>query len=287
MTNNTSFLLSEDEIEQFKRDGFILLKNFYTLDKIEPICRRAYDIIGQVIGEYKLPVERKPYAFESFDDGYLDVIKINRRYGSIIYDAVKQIPAFLTLVSDPKNEILFNQLRSGAIPGIAAGGFGVRINNPFEEKYRAAWHQEYPGQLRSLNGLVFWSPLIHVLPENGPVNILASSHKEGLFPLIQYKANHQGQTGGYAARLHNEQALVDKYNMFSPCTVPGDLLIMDFMVLHQSGINNSNRALWSMQFRWFDFSEPVGRKHNWVGSYAAGVDFADIHPELCIQQDAE
>ena len=287
MTNHTSFLLGEHQIVQFERNGFILLENFYPLEKIEPICRRAYDIIGEVIREYDLPVKRKPYAFEAFDDGYLEVININRRYGGVIYDAVKQIPAFMALVADLKNEKVFQQLRAGAIAGIAAGGFGIRINNPFEEKYRAAWHQEYPGQLRSLNGLVFWSPLINVLPENGPVNILPGSHKEGLFPLIQYETNNQGQTGGYAARLHNEQALVSKYEMISPCTKPGDLLIMDFMVLHQSGINNSNRALWSMQFRWFDFSEPVGRKHNWIGSYASGVDFADVHPELCVNQPSE
>lgn len=285
MNKNNPSLLTPDQIEQFKCDGFLLLRNFYSVEQIEPICRRTYEIIGQVIDEYNLPITRKPYAYETFDDGYLDVIKINRRYGGVIYDAVKQIPTFLRLVAEQQNEELFNLLRPGAVAGVAAGGFGIRINNPFEEKYRAAWHQEYPGQLRSLNGLVFWSPLIHVQPENGPVDILVASHHEGLLPLIKNQSDIPEQTGGYAARLHNEQSVVAKYNMVAPCISPGDVLIMDFMVLHRSGQNISNRALWSMQFRWFDFSEPVGRKHSWVGSYAAGVDFSDIHPELCVNRE--
>jgi len=37
-----------------------------------------------------------------------------------------------------------------------------------------------------------------------------------------------------------------------------------------------------MQFRYFDFSEPTGMAHGWKGSFAAGVDFKKIHPELCV-----
>ena len=286
MNINSPPLLAPEQIAQFKRDGFLLIRNFYSMEQIEPICLRAYNIIGQVIDEYNLPVTRNPYAYETFDDGYLDVININRRYGGVIYDAVKQIPAFLKLVAEPQNETLFNLLRPGATAGVAAGGFGIRINNPFEEKYRAAWHQEYIGQLRSLNGLVFWSPLIQVQPEHGPVDILIESHHAGLLPLIKNHSDIPGQTGGYAARLYNEHSVVTKYSMVAPCITLGDVLIMDFMVLHRSGQNISTRALWSMQFRWFDFSEPVGRKHNWIGSYAAGIDFSDIHPELCINQES-
>ncbi len=230
MSKNSAPLLAPEQIAQFERDGFLLFRHFYSMQQIEPICRRVYDIIGQVIDEYKLPVARNPYAYETFDDGYLDVIRIDRRYGSVIYDAVKQIPAFLKLVAEPQNEALFNLLRPGATPGVAAGGFGIRINNPFEEQYRAAWHQEYIGQLRSLNGLVFWSPLIQVQPEHGPVDILVESHHAGLLPIIKSHSDIPGQTGGYAARLLNEQSVVKKYSMVAPCITLGDVLVMNFMV---------------------------------------------------------
>ena len=56
---------------------------------------------------------------------------------------------------------------------------------------------------------------------------------------------------------------------------------MDFLVLHASGENVSERARWSMQFRYFNFDEPTGLRHGWKGAYAAGVDFRSVHPELC------
>jgi hypothetical protein len=37
-----------------------------------------------------------------------------------------------------------------------------------------------------------------------------------------------------------------------------------------------------MQFRYFNFLEPTGQSHGWKGSFAAGVDFASIHPELVV-----
>ncbi len=276
-------VLTPEQIQKFQQEGFLLLPGFYKQQQIEPICQTIYEVIGLVIAEHGLDIVRKPYQFAQFDDGYIEVIKDNRRLGGVIYDAVKQVPEFLQLVADGSNRQIFQQLRPGSVAGIAAGGFGIRINNPFEEQYRAAWHQEYPGQLRSVNGLVFWTPLLQVQPELGPVDILPGSHMEGLQPVLKNGSDIVGQTGGYALRLKNEKQLVDHYTMISPCTQPGDLLVMDFQLVHRSGKNISDRALWSMQFRWFDYAEPVGRSHNWIGSYASGVDFTTIHPELCIE----
>ncbi|MBU1309939.1 MAG: phytanoyl-CoA dioxygenase family protein [Gammaproteobacteria bacterium] len=280
---NSQVLLTQAQIQQFHKDGYLLLPGFYEPQQIEPICRTIYDIIGLVIAEHQLDITRKPYQFAHFDDGYIEVIKHSRRLGSVIYDAVKQVPGFLKLVADSRNEDIFQQLRPGAIAGIAAGGFGIRINNPYEEQYRAAWHQEYPGQLRSVNGLVFWTPLLQIVPELGPVDILSGSQIEGLLPVLKNGSDVSGQTGGYALRLKNEEQLVERYSLTSPCTQPGDLLIMDFKLVHRSGKNIAQRALWSMQFRWFDYAEPIGRSHHWIGSYASGVDFSTIHPELCIE----
>jgi len=52
--------------------------------------------------------------------------------------------------------------------------------------------------------------------------------------------------------------------------------------LHASGHNRSLRSRWSMQLRYFNFNDPTGRSYGWKGSYAAGVDFRQIHPELCV-----
>ena len=277
--------LTQEQIETFNRDGFIMLPEFYhAKDEIEPIQKVIYDIIGLVADKYGVELNRAVFSPQTFDDGYLDLITVDRSYGGEIYDAVKQIPAFIRLVSSKKHEAVFRAIRPQSLPGIAAAGYGLRINNPFEEKFRANWHQEYPSQLRSLDGLVFWSPLVHVAEEIGPVIICPGSQVEGAIPVFTNDPKNKEKKekqGAYSLVLKNEEAVVSKYKQIAPLSKPTDLIILDFLVLHASGYNITDRALWSMQFRYFNFVNATGRAHGWKGGFASGIDFRNIHPELC------
>ena len=51
---------------------------------------------------------------------------------------------------------------------------------------------------------------------------------------------------------------------------------MDYYTLHQSGRNTTDYPRWSIQFRYFDFDNPFGRKTNWKGSFAEGIDFETV-----------
>jgi hypothetical protein len=237
-------------------------------------------VIGEVMRRHGVPDTRAPWSPATFDDGYLGLIAADRRWGGEVYDAVKQIPAFVRLVGHPDNEALVRALRPGCVPGLAAGGHGIRIDNPDEDRYRAHWHQEYPAQLRSLDGVVFWSPLLAITPELGPVTLCPGSHREGPLPVREEAVG--ARSGAYALRLADEAAVVGRHPQLAPLTRPGDLVVMDFLLVHASGFNRAGRPRWSMQFRYFNFAEPTGRAHGWKGSYAAGVDFRRIHPELCV-----
>ncbi|MDH5601815.1 MAG: phytanoyl-CoA dioxygenase family protein [Gammaproteobacteria bacterium] len=279
---NQAKLLTEKQISEFNRDGLLILRNFYDLEQdIKPIQKMVYEIIGFIISKYDLPIIRPEFNPESFDAGFQQILAANRTYGAEIYDAVKQIPAFIRLVAKPEHEQLFRELRTGALPGIAAGGYGVRIDNPNEDKFRASWHQEYPAQLRSLDGLVYWSPLVCVTEDMGPVEFCPGSQVEGPIPVFTQSNKKPEKTGAYSLTLKNEKDLLKKYQHIKPLTNPGDLVIIDFLVLHASGHNTSQRSRWSMQLRYFNFAEPTGQSYGWQGSYAAGINFREIHPELC------
>ena len=279
-------LLAPSQVDEFCQNGVLVLRGFYDLDRdIKPIQRGIYEVIGQVMKRHGVADKRKPFCAENFDEGYLDLVNRNRSWCAEIYDAVKQIPSFIRLVGSPFNEQLFCEVRSGSMPGVAAGGFGIRIDNPNEERFRAPWHQEYPAQLRSLDGLVFWSPLIPVTEELGPVTICPGSHREGAVPVFTHDPNNPDKSGAYSLVLKDEEALIAKYAKVAPLTRPGDLLIIDFLTLHASGNNSGSRARWSIQFRYFNFDDPTGLGHGWKGSYAAGVDFRAVHPELCADLD--
>lgn len=274
--------LSNSQVDEFRQSGVIVIRGFYDVaSDIVPIQRAIHRVIGQVMKRHGIPDERLPFSAARFDEGYQPLIALNRTYGGEVYDAVKQIPAFVRLLADSRHEALFRALRPDSIPGIAAGGYGIRIDNPSEDRFRAEWHQDYPSQLRSLDGLVFWSPLVRITDELGPVQFCRGSHAGGAIPVLTKSEGGSGQSGAYALRLKDEASLLERYVKVSPLTSPGDLIVVDFLTLHASGFNRSDRSRWSLQFRYFNFDDPTGLAHGWAGSFAAGVDFKQIHPELC------
>jgi len=279
--------LSNEQSAQFARDGLLVLPGFYDLERdITPVQRGIHEVIGQVMARHGVRDLRPPFEAANFDVGYLDLIRGERAWGGEVYDAVKQIPAFVRLVAHPVHEQLMRILRPGSLPGIAGGGCGIRIDNPHEDCFRTHWHQEYPAQLRSLDGLVMWSPLVPITPDIGPVQFCPGSHREGAQPVFGSDPNDPARVGAYALMLRNEAALLARYPRIEPLCRPGDLLLVDFLLLHASGHNRAERSRWSMQFRYFNFCEPTGRSHAWRGSYAAGVDFRSVHPELCVETES-
>ena len=274
--------LTTEQLEAFQREGFVVVRGFYEAVEIEPIQRGIHAIIGLVIEEQGLTIEQPPFAPENVDGGFQGLIAHDRALGGRVYDTVKQIPAFIRLVASTKHEAVVRQVRATDQPAIAAGGYGIRVDNPQEEKFRAGWHQDYPAQIRSLDGLVFWSPLLAMTPQLGPVEFCVGSHKEGLAPVREADAANPDKTAAYGLTLVDEEARVANYEKAAPMTGPGDLLLVDFLTVHRSGENISTRSRWSLQMRWFNFSEPTGKKLGWPGAYAAGQDLRAVHPEMVV-----
>jgi ectoine hydroxylase-related dioxygenase (phytanoyl-CoA dioxygenase family) len=279
------FILSKAQQQEFEEEGLLIIKDFYDMTtEIAPIQLGIWKIIGLIINKYNLPIHQQPFSSETFDYGYQEIITINRKIGAEIYDAVKQIPAFVRLVGLSKNEELYEQLRGkDTFTGIAGAGHGIRIDNPHEEKFRSLWHYEYRDQLRSIDGVVFWSPLVPITVDLGPVQICPKSHKDGLRRSYLKDPENPDKTGAYAMRIENEAEVLKQYGMVAPLSNPGDLVLMDFLTLHSSGKNIANRSRWSMQFRYFNFNHPSGIRINWTGCVANGVQLKDVHPELIIE----
>ncbi len=277
------YLLSGEQLEEFHENGFLVLSGLYDLkNEIEPIQYRIYQIIGLISKKYNLTLNRPEFSPDNFDAGYQEIIASHRKIGSEIYDAVKQIPEFIRLAASPAHSAIFSQIRGTDMPGLAARGSGIRIDNPFEEKYVAPWHQDYPAQFCSLDGIVFWSSLVPLTEAIGPAEFCIGSHKGGVRRVYTKDPKNPEKTGAYALILENEDELVSTYPHSAPLSKPGDTILIDFLTLHRSGYNKSNRSRWSMQMRYFNFKDPTGIKLSWCGSFAAGIKLKDVHPELVL-----
>ena len=283
MTTPADIGLTTAQRDAFREQGYLLLPQFYDLEsEIRPIQQALYQIIGLVAEQHNLPLERPPFAPDLFDAGYNALIGRARSVGSVVYDAAKLIPAFLRLLACGKNERLFAAIRDTDLVGIGAASFGIRIDNPREEQFRSQWHQEFLYQPQSLDGLVFWSPLVEIRPDMGPVEICAGSHRDGLCA-YRKGGKYADKSGAYRIGLADETAVVACYGKVAPLARPGDLLILDYLTLHQSGFNISDRSRWSMQFRLFNFREPTGRKLGWKPSVTAGTSIEALFPQSFVE----
>lgn len=277
--------LTLEQVAAFRRDGLLVLRGFYDRPReIEPIQRAIYDIIGLVIRKYALPVERPAFHPDTFDAGYQQVIAANRAYGGEVYDAIKHIPAFVRLAASERHERLFCQLRDTDRAGVGVNAFGIRIDNPFEEKFKANWHQEYPTQLWSLDGIVFWTPLVKVERDTGPMDLCPGSHKGGPLPVTLYDKRNPQKSAAYAITIDQEEKHLASFDKVAPLSEPGDLFLMDFCTLHASGANVGKRSRWTMQLRYFNYRDPNAVRIGWRGSFANGPDLLkQMHPELVVE----
>lgn len=272
--------LTQTQIEEFNSQGYLILRNYFDVDtEIEPIHRALFKIISLIIERDGLNIEVGPYQAENFDCAYLKLLAKGRHYGGEVYDLAKQIPAFLRLICSERLQELFSSLRHDVLPGIGKASYGIRIDNPNEEQFRSQWHQEFLFQPQSKDGVVFWTPLVAVTEEMGPVMLCPQSHKAGLLP-VESDGSYQGKSGAYKLGLRNEQEVIEQYEILQPTTEPGDLILMDFLTLHQSGFNTSNRARWSIQSRFFNFNEPTGKKIGWLPSVVDGTNLNEVFGEL-------
>jgi len=274
--------LTEQQVAKFKDDGFLVLPCFYDLEsEIAPIQEAIFEIIGLVCQRRGVSPNRGSFSHENFDDGYVELIKKDRTIGAEVYDAVKQIPAFIRLISSTKAESIIRQLRKTDLTGIGAASYGIRIDNPNEEMFRSQWHQEFMFQPQSIDGLVFWTPLVSLTNDMGPVVICKGSHKVGLHR-VSRQGSYSDKGGAYQIGMVDEEIIASRYDQLAPLTATGDLIIMDFLTIHQSGFNVSSRSRWSLQSRFFNFRDPIGIDIGWKPSVTAGADIEKIFSDYFV-----
>ncbi len=275
--------LTPTQLQTFQRDGAVLLEGFFDVEQeLLPIHRAIHEIIGLVADRHSIELTRAPFESGRFDDGFMTLVKANRAYGGEVYDVIKQIPAFLRLASSIKLEELLASLRGTDLVGVGAASYGIRIDLPDEDKFRSEWHQEFLFQPQSEDGIVCWLPLVPMTDALGPVRLCTGSHLDGL---QRYKRTTTGKTGAYQLSIDNAEQVTGAYPQVAPLSKPGDLLVMDYLTIHQSGFNVSDRPRWSMQTRFFNFRDPSGSKTGWKASITAGTRIEELFPDHIIADE--
>ena len=269
-----SMPLQQSDLEFFRREGYLHIRNLYDVPtEVIPIQRDIYRIIALLIAEHQIPVTQQEFNPVHFDSGLENLVRHHRGLVSVIYDAVKKLPSYVKLACSSKHEQVAQALLQTDFLGFAHRGFGIRMDNANEDKYLTQLHQDYVSQLCSPRGVVFWGPLRAITPEIGPVRVYPGSHLKGILPIVKTAE------GSLGLRIEGEAALAAYPHVDAELQV-GDVVVLDFLTLHQSQPNRSQVTRWAMISRYFDFNERTGCSHGWKGGLQEGNSFEVVHPEL-------
>lgn len=267
----------DEEADFFAKHGFLYVENFYDVQsEIDPICKDIFDLIGLISERHQISLGPRAYGEVEFDHGLQYLIAQHRPVVGVLYDAVKKLPNYLRLACARKHDEYCRSMLRTPFVGFASRGYGIRMDNPFEDEYSTQPHQDYVSQLSSQNAAVTWSPLRDVTSALGPMTIYPDSHRSGVFPILKKSDGSRGLV------LADEENLIRSYAGISPDVRVGDCLFLHFLLLHESGKNRSDKTRWSMLSRYFDFTHPSGMAINWKGGLQEGNSFETIHPELTL-----
>jgi hypothetical protein len=275
--------------ERFAGDGFVVLRGWLDVERdLAPLQRE----IGLLI-EHAARACGARYAVPDdpaeFDRGYLTLVAAHPGVQPLVYDMAKNLVAFQRLIVDERLAGLYRALRGTSLAGTAPGSNGVRIDRPGDDRRAAPWHQEFQYQFRSLDGITFWIPLVPVVDAMGPVVLARGSHRHGVEPLIDTSGSGERDIadGAYGAlRIPDEAAIAERYELCAPESRPGDLFAFDFLTLHASGANVGTRARWTVQIRYFNFSDPFGASIRWMGGLKHGTTLAGANALLAQAREA-
>jgi hypothetical protein len=263
-------MMINEDLNSFNDFGYVLVR-----DHIKSVDLQILQTELSRLIDLKLAAEGiRSGDSESMDVKFNLLLRTNRVSAGHVYSASKKLSAFARQVSSIKNEELARKLIGSDFVAFSDRGWGLRIDSPGESKFSTPLHQDYHTQLGSLDGIVISTPLTDVTMEMGPLIIYPRSHHLGLLNAKEI----QTESASTDLDLDVSSVLIDKYPPIQPEVKSGDAVVINFQLLHKSGINNSSRSRFSLLSRWFNLNDSAAISRGWHGGIQEGYKFLDVHP---------
>lgn len=282
--------LTEAQVEQFKKQGYLLVEDVFDPEQdLDPI-----------IEEYKSVLER--LAQELYERGEISSLYTELPFGSRltqIYAESGQVHAQYFDFSLPKGNVkpdtpmwvgpaVFRAMRNPKLLDAVESLIGPEIySNPVQhvrikppepltpkdpqtgqvQLGATPWHQDNGVVLPEADEtemLTVWFPLLEATIENGCLEVVPYSHRDGL--LSHCLSNRLG--------LHIPDQLFRREEAVPMPMKRGDILFMHRLTCHASLSNLSNDIRWSFDLRYNPIGQPTGR-----GAFPGFVARSRAHPE--------
>jgi len=253
--NHSAAPLTDQQLQQWNNEGYLLLRGIIPLSTINDVRRAFERTIDGMLNELKaegliedvradLPLETRYAAVAR---------EFAERHGRSWRRIVGQ-PEVFALQHDPQLVDIIGQLTGTDVIGHPV--FNARPKMPHQQGTVVPWHQDSgyygPGSNESLI-ITAWIPVVPVDAENGCMQIAPGSHRGGL---IEHR---QEDRAGRFLELNEAESLIDEASAVTCPMELGDVLLFHNLTFHRSLPNTSEITRWSIDIRYMrDGDNPGG-----------------------------
>jgi phytanoyl-CoA hydroxylase len=230
-------------INDFKKEGFLLKKNFLDKGEIEKIRTDAKNVfLRQLLHKgYIKDINVPESEFETA------LYKFFQEDLECYINCGKMCQHLISLHRLSLDERIISEIQRLNIttPNISTRPvmyFNSRFLAASESYYKSPVHQDWRSMQGSLNSIVAWIPLVDIDKKLGTLEIIPKSHLWGLV---------ESEQDDWFRRIDG----IDSNNFVSVDVEAGDVLFFSAFLIHQSGDNVTQSIRWSCHFRYNDLSE--------------------------------
>jgi hypothetical protein len=249
--------LNQKQIDSFHNHGFFHLKNFLNTELIELFHKNLLCQLEIILKEKNINLN--VYEYSDINLLIKDVVTIDRKILSYLYDGMKGLPLLFQISSSKEILYLSNLLQNGNNPFLIDVNF--RIDLPYEDKFAFDWHQDFWYTHTDPNSLVFWIPFTKINEKNGKLKVISLSKTKGQIAEVEAEKNFLAYNAAYNLKNGFD---IDFNDYFDFDMNAGDVLIFKHSVFHKSGVNSSDYyPRFTLQIRYSDYDLPVFKFQNW------------------------
>ncbi len=223
--------VTDDEVQHFRKKGWVVLREFFTPWAVEGLLERARSRMGAapLTVSRTAPTERTPNEYNWYA----------RWDGCSHHDAwIRQVSHSQALARGAAGLMGSSQVRFYfdhvfvKLPESGGGG-------------KTPWHQDLPHHPLDRQGaLTIWVPLVDCPPEMGSMRFLSGSHRMGL--LGRYLNRRDS-----VSLVDEHPWVLDTYEMSPPLHLrPGDATVHDLAIVHYAPENTTREPRWVYSTQW-------------------------------------
>ena len=220
------------DITSYKKNGFLLFKNFFDPDEVHKILIEAKKVFyAQFVQKGYVNV-----PFEKLDEKKFNELmyRLSAEDLDCLSNCGKQVQHLISLHSLSINKKIIELLHAAGLSNPTISTRPVMyFNHPKLAKqkvfYKVDAHQDWRSMQGSLNAVVIWLPLVDINRALGALEILPGSHLTGL------RTDHI-ENGFGMVKLNEEE----EKKMISVEVQAGDALLFSSLLIQQRGENSTD-----------------------------------------------